>query len=252
MATPNRYYSSTAIDTSLVYGISNSDTQVVLATTAGYPTSYPFTLAIGFDTSSEELVDITGVGSLTNSYTITRGVDSTAAVAHSAGSVVKHVVTARDLREAQAHIAATTSVHGITDTSALITSTSTSTLTNKTLTSPALTSPAISGGSITGTVTGNPTFTGTVTLPSTTSIGPVTATEISYVDGVTSAIQTQLTAGTTALTTHAALTTSAHGIADTSKLAKIASASAGRTIFVQSATPTALATGDIWFQVTGL
>lgn len=40
----------------------------------------------------------------------------------------------------------------------------------------------------------SPTFTGTVTLPSTTSIGNVSATEISYLDGVTSAIQTQLTA----------------------------------------------------------
>jgi hypothetical protein len=39
-----------------------------------------------------------------------------------------------------------------------------------------------------------PTFTGTVVLPSTTSIGTVSATEIGYVDGVTSAIQTQLDA----------------------------------------------------------
>ena len=39
-----------------------------------------------------------------------------------------------------------------------------------------------------------PTFTGTVVLPSTTSIGNVSATEIAYVDGVTSAIQTQFTA----------------------------------------------------------
>jgi hypothetical protein len=40
----------------------------------------------------------------------------------------------------------------------------------------------------------SPTFTGTVVLPSTTSIGTVTSTEIGYVDGVTSAIQTQLDA----------------------------------------------------------
>jgi hypothetical protein len=39
-----------------------------------------------------------------------------------------------------------------------------------------------------------PTFTGTVVLPSTTSIGNVSATEIGYLDGVTSAIQTQLNA----------------------------------------------------------
>jgi hypothetical protein len=38
----------------------------------------------------------------------------------------------------------------------------------------------------------DPTFTGTVTLPANTSIGNVTSTEIGYVDGVTSAIQTQL------------------------------------------------------------
>ena len=37
-----------------------------------------------------------------------------------------------------------------------------------------------------------PTFTGTVVLPSTTSIGNVSATELGYVDGVTSAIQTQI------------------------------------------------------------
>jgi len=38
----------------------------------------------------------------------------------------------------------------------------------------------------------SPTFTGTVVLPSTTSIGNVSSTEIGYLDGVTSAIQTQL------------------------------------------------------------
>ena len=38
----------------------------------------------------------------------------------------------------------------------------------------------------------SPTFTGTVVLPSTTSIGNVSNTEIGYLDGVTSAIQTQI------------------------------------------------------------
>jgi hypothetical protein len=37
-----------------------------------------------------------------------------------------------------------------------------------------------------------PTFTGTVVLPSTTSVGDVSATELGYVNGVTSAIQTQI------------------------------------------------------------
>jgi hypothetical protein len=38
----------------------------------------------------------------------------------------------------------------------------------------------------------SPTFTGTIVLPGTTSIGSVSATEIGYLDGVTSSIQTQL------------------------------------------------------------
>ena len=38
----------------------------------------------------------------------------------------------------------------------------------------------------------SPTFTGTVTLPSATSIGTVSETEIGYLDNVTSSIQTQL------------------------------------------------------------
>jgi hypothetical protein len=38
----------------------------------------------------------------------------------------------------------------------------------------------------------NPTFTGTVTLPNTTSIGSISDVELGYLDGVTSSIQTQL------------------------------------------------------------
>jgi hypothetical protein len=64
-----------------------------------------------------------------------------------------------------------------------------------------------------------PVFTGTVILPSTTSIGDVSATEIGYVNGVTSAIQTQLDQKTTDLSNHSLDSTSVHGIADTAELA---------------------------------
>lgn len=40
-----------------------------------------------------------------------------------------------------------------------------------------------------------PTFTGTVGLPATTSIGPVSALELGYLDGVTGPIQAQINAG---------------------------------------------------------
>jgi hypothetical protein len=68
---------------------------------------------------------------------------------------------------------------------------------------------------VTGTVSGgivaplaSPTFTGVVGLPSTTSIGSVSSTEIGYLDGVTSNLQTQLDAKlaiTTAASTYAPL-----------------------------------------------
>lgn len=55
----------------------------------------------------------------------------------------------------------------------------------------------------------NPTLTGTVTLPSTTTIGVIDSTELSYLDGVTSNIQTQLNAklaSSTAASTYATIT----------------------------------------------
>ncbi len=66
-----------------------------------------------------------------------------------------------------------------------------------------------------------PTFTGTVTLPGTTSIGDVSSTEIGYVNGVTSSIQTQINtkASSADVSSHTSATTSVHGISDTSQLA---------------------------------
>lgn len=95
-----------------------------------------------------------------------------------------------------AHETDTSNVHGITDTSLLVTTTGTQSLSNKTLTSP------------------------TIEIGATT----VSATEISYLDGVTSNIQTQISAKATssdissAVSTHNSDTTSVHGITDTSKL----------------------------------
>jgi hypothetical protein len=48
----------------------------------------------------------------------------------------------------------------------------------------------------------SPTFTGSVVLPSATSIGNVSSTEVSYLDGVTSAIQTQFSGKANSSHTH--------------------------------------------------
>ena len=66
----------------------------------------------------------------------------------------------------------------------------------------------------------SPTFTGTVVLPSTTSIGTITNTELSYVDGVTSSIQTQLNGK------QATLTNPITGTGTTNYLPKFTGASA--------------------------
>jgi hypothetical protein len=212
-----RQYRSTVQAKTLQAAINNSVATMTLNSITSLPNSYPYTLVIDNDLASEEIVTVTASGG-GNALVITRGQDGTSAQAHDAGAVVKHMITARDLQEPQDHMDNTTTAHSMN-----------------------LKAPLAS-----------PTFTGTVVLPSTTSIGTVTAAELGYVDGVTSAIQTQLDAKTTALAAHEADTTAIHGITDTSKLPRIASASAGRTMFVQAATPTALAVGDIWFQVTGL
>lgn len=60
----------------------------------------------------------------------------------------------------------------------------------------------------------SPTFTGTVVLPSTTSVGNVSSTELGYLDGVTSAIQTQIDGKAASVHTH--------GVADITGLGSLA------------------------------
>ena len=116
-----RYYSATAVDNTIAVGITSSSTSVTLSTTpVGYPTSgNQFAIALDYNTASEEIVLVTSyIGAV---FTIQRAYNGTTAQAHSPGALVRHVIIAQDLTDAQNHYAATTSVHGIADTSVLAT-----------------------------------------------------------------------------------------------------------------------------------
>jgi hypothetical protein len=84
-----------------------------------------------------------------------------------------------------------------------------------------------------------PTFTGTVVLPSTTSIGNVTSTELGYLDGVTSAVQTQLNAKAPTADPTFTGTVSAAGINTTGDISgggwvgAVTNAGAGRGLLVR-------------------
>jgi hypothetical protein len=103
-----------AQDTTITSGITSSSTTVTVGATTGYPSSYPFVLALDYNTAAEELVTVTGVSGLT--LTITRGYNGTTATAHNTGAVVRHVITAQDLTDAQTHYgtALSAGAHGVT------------------------------------------------------------------------------------------------------------------------------------------
>lgn len=180
---PNsRFYSSTAAPTSLQVTANPGDASIQVASSIGFPSSFPFTLSLDYGSANEELVDVTSGGP--NVFNVTRSVDGTSATTHNAGAVVRHVSSARDFTDSRTHEASTTNVHGITGS--FVDTLSTQTLSNKTLNSPVINN-ATETGTITatgttrtgGTVTGatissstlnNDTVSGTVTMSSSPAV----------------------------------------------------------------------------------
>ncbi len=99
---PRRYYSSTAVATTLSASANNSTTSITVAALSGFPAQTPWTAILDADTASEEVVTVTNVSGTT--LTVTRGVDGTSAVSHNAGAVFRHGVSARDFDETNSHV----------------------------------------------------------------------------------------------------------------------------------------------------
>ena len=118
----SRKYSSRSQQTTLTASLTSTATTATVASGANLRGGVDegsitggatFTVVIDPDTALEEIVDVTAIGS--NTLTITRGVENGGVgQAHSAGAVVRHMVTGRDLREANEHIENTTTAHGLT------------------------------------------------------------------------------------------------------------------------------------------
>lgn len=124
-----RYYSSVARRTTLTSSVSSSATSITLTAATGLPSSVPFTLLLDVGTVNEEVVEVTYRSGV--NCTVTRGVDGSTGVAHTSGGVVSHGFTARDLDEPNAHVVASTGVHGLSGVA--VGTTDTQSLTNKTL-----------------------------------------------------------------------------------------------------------------------
>jgi len=145
-----RKYSSRSQQTTLASALTSSGTSATVVSGTSLlggvtiSAGQTFTVVIDPDTALEEIVDVTAVA--TNTLTITRGIDGSSGVAHSAGAVVRHMAIGRDYREANTHIETSNGVHGIAATSNVVGTTDTQTLTNKTLTAPTITSPTITAG----------------------------------------------------------------------------------------------------------
>jgi hypothetical protein len=198
---PKRYYSATAVETTITAAIpsasqGDSYTSFVVASTSGFAASFPYTLLVDPDTNKEEVITVTaGTGT---TLTVTRGQDSTQAVAHSAGATVRHAVSARDFRELQTHIAARgydadsaimtnieTHVHGLGSGDGSVVGTAKAqTLSNKTLSGTVTSSAAtftggtFSSGTITSATITSATITSSTINSTTFTSGTVTSSTI--------------------------------------------------------------------------
>jgi|SRR5665647_564104 len=209
-----RYYSSIAQAAQLSGGVNNLVTSIAVSSLVGFPTSVPFTIAVDPSTAYEEIMTVTVVSGTT--LTVTRGEDFSTAVSHSAGAEVRHIMSARDLREPQEHIVATQNIHGIGAGNSVVGTGTAQALTNKTLDAAAIATGVLGAGRIPAQTYASLTGTPTTFAPS-AHTHPGSA--------ITSTVANATLAANSTLV-------------------------GGRKIWVQSAAPAAGVTdGDVWFEV---
>ena len=121
-----RKYLSTSQETTLTSAMNSSQTTMVVNSAAGLLGSITpaagetFTIVIDPDTSLEEIVDVIAPSNPgSNTLTVVRNIDGTAAIAHSAGAKVRHMAIGRDFREANTHQEGNLTAHAATTSAQL-------------------------------------------------------------------------------------------------------------------------------------
>lgn len=135
-------------------GGTTGDLTITCDDLSNYPTGSPGPFYIVVDRnqpSEEKILCVSRSGNVITVYddgiTVGRGADGTTISSHAIGAEVEHIFTATDADEANAHVNASTGVHGLTG--AVVGTTDTQNLTNKTLTDV-----QINGATFSGTIEG--------------------------------------------------------------------------------------------------
>ena len=168
-----RSYAGGAAPTSLASPITTSSSTATLNSSVGYPdgSTGPFALVLDKGTSAEEKVLVSARSGVTITFAV-RGYDGTTAQNHSAAAGVEHCITSVDVDEANAHINATTGVHGLNVGDQVVGRSTPATLLNKVLSGGVHAVDALTiGGSAAVTTDGGQTLTGkTLVAPVVTGV----------------------------------------------------------------------------------
>lgn len=103
-------YSNVAGRATLTGSLTTTATSIAVDTVSGYPVA-PFWVMIDRDLATMEIVEVTAQAG--NTWTVVRAQGDTVASPHSAGAIAEHVAPAKVFQDSEAHIEATTNVHGV-------------------------------------------------------------------------------------------------------------------------------------------